>query len=431
MAKQQINSQKLSVKHALQSTPRYCLFFLLILTPLARGSVQGWAITTIHIITLIALTAFLIGKTLNWDWKWIKTPFDKPILSLLGLCIVSSLFSIHRQTSFWSIILLINYIVIFYLTIHIIDTKAHLLKLLYIIIGVATFLTIFGLFKRTGLNPFPWWNYPEIKSETYRLSATFGNANNLAGYMEMTLLLFLGILLSGYKSINRFTLVCFIVLFLIALTLTLSRGGWFSAFAGLLFIIFALLSSRTKLKKGPIIPVVVGLLVICLVVLSNTSTVERIGPIQEFGQATNFLGRISVWGGIIEMIKDNPLIGAGPGTFAIVYTQYQPAGIPMRYFHGHNDYLQFTAELGLPFIILMIWMIFIFYKTAFIKLSSQNAIERGIALGAMSGITAILVHSMVDFNLHIPANVILFTILAALVSAPVLDKNLNKQKYLV
>lgn len=31
------------------------------------------------------------------------------------------------------------------------------------------------------------------------------------------------------------------------------------------------------------------------------------------------------------------------------------------------------------------------------------------------GITAIIIHSIVDFNLHIPANAILFTVLAALV----------------
>jgi len=39
-------------------------------------------------------------------------------------------------------------------------------------------------------------------------------------------------------------------------------------------------------------------------------------------------------------------------------------------------------------------------------------------LGALAGISAILVHSFVDFNLHIPANALLFTVLAALAAAP-------------
>jgi hypothetical protein len=43
----------------------------------------------------------------------------------------------------------------------------------------------------------------------------------------------------------------------------------------------------------------------------------------------------------------------------------------------------------------------------------------------MAGITAILVHSFGDFNLNIPANAILFTVLAALAAAPVpIDKTI-------
>jgi hypothetical protein len=36
----------------------------------------------------------------------------------------------------------------------------------------------------------------------------------------------------------------------------------------------------------------------------------------------------------------------------------------------------------------------------------------------MAGIFAILCHSFIDFNLHIPANALFFTVLCALVAAP-------------
>jgi O-antigen ligase len=121
------------------------------------------------------------------------------------------------------------------------------------------------------------------------------------------------------------------------------------------------------------------------------------------------------------MIKDNPVLGTGPGTFAIVFTQYQPPGLPMRYFFGHNDYLHFTSELGLPFMGIAVWMIFLFFKTILKKISSQNPLDRGLALGALGGITAILIHSFVDFNLHVPANTILFTTVVALLFTSFLD----------
>jgi hypothetical protein len=63
-------------------------------------------------------------------------------------------------------------------------------------------------------------------------------------------------------------------------------------------------------------------------------------------------------------------------------------------------------------------MIVALYRKGFIKLKNPSRLVRGTTLGALSGITAILVHSISDFNLHIPANALLFAILAALVVAP-------------
>ena len=59
---------------------RWSLYILLIFSPLTKASVQDWAVTTIHLVTLIALTAFFVEKSLTGNWKWIKTPLDKPIL---------------------------------------------------------------------------------------------------------------------------------------------------------------------------------------------------------------------------------------------------------------------------------------------------------------------------------------------------------------
>ena len=112
----------MSAMNFLNRIPRYAIYALLIFTPLARGSVQGWAVATIHLVTLIALTAFLLEKSFTSDWKWIKTPLDKPIFILIILSILSTIFSLHHQTSIWSFILLVNYFTIFYLNIHLTRT---------------------------------------------------------------------------------------------------------------------------------------------------------------------------------------------------------------------------------------------------------------------------------------------------------------------
>jgi len=397
---------------------RWSLYILLIFGPLARGSVQGWAVTTIHLVTLIALASFFVEMSLTSNWKWIKTPLDKPILVLIFLVILSTVFSLHKYTSIWSTVLLLNYLIIYYLIINTVRTRSQIRQIIYIIIGVGTFLSIFGIIKLGGANPFSWWEYTDIPQQSIRLSATFGNANHLAGYMEMALLLALGLLLTGFSGGNRIFIITIIIMFLAALILSLSRGGWFGVIIGLSFMAAALMADRHFKSKKLILALGGSFLAVALIVLSTTPVVERIQTLTESDPEVNMYGRLVGWGGVNKMISDHPLIGTGPGTFTTVYTQYQPPGLAKRRFYAHNDYLHFISEVGLALSVVMVWMIIALFRKGFKKLRNSSRLVRGTTLGAMAGITAILVHSISDFNLHIPANAILFTILGALAVAP-------------
>ena len=412
----------------LLSVTRYSLYALLIFTPLAAGAVQGWAISAIHMVTLLALTAFLLEKSLAWSWEWIKTPLDIPILCLLVLCLLSSVFSVHRYTSTWAIILLLNYLVIFYLIIHTVRTRSQLQQLVYLIIGMAALLSIIGFLKIFYDNPFPWWDYTDIQKAPDRFSSTFVNADHLAGYMEMAIPLILGILLTGLRRIQLYLIIVLIVLLFMPLIFSLSRGGWLGVFTGLFFMSAALFFNHHFQPKRLLFTLVIGLFVVSFIVLSSTPAVKRIIITPE--EMRN-LARITVWKGVVKMIKDYPLLGTGPGTFAMVYTQYQPVGFDNRYFRAHNDYLQFTSEIGLSLIPVMAWMIIALFVEGIKKLTNPSRLVRGVTIGAMSGTTAILVHSIFDFNLHIPANAILFTTLAAIVVSPIPEARGHSAKGMV
>jgi O-antigen ligase len=406
--------------------PRYAIYALLIFSPLARASVQGWAVTTIHLVSLIALASFLVENSLAWNWKWIKTPLDKPLLILIILSILSTGFSMHKYTSIWSTILLINYVTIYYLIIHTVRTRTQIRQFIYIIISVGTFLSIFGLVKLGGANPFPWWEYTDIPQTSDRLTATFGNANHLAGYMEMALPLILGLFLTGFRGGKRILMIYITIMLLAALILSLSRGGWFGAIIGLSFMAAALMANRHFENKKLLMAIVGGTLAVALIVLSTTPVVERILTLTENDPEVNMNARLVGWRGVNKMISDHPLIGTGPGTFATVYTQYQPPGLANRRFYAHSDYLQFISEVGLAVAVVIVWMIIALYRKGYKKLKNPSRLVRGSTIGAMAGITAILVHSISDFNLYIPANAILFTVLAALVAGPVPLDNVSR-----
>ena len=404
--------------HHLSTASRYALYALLIFTPLARGSVQGWAVTVIQMVTLLALGALLIEKCLTGRWEWIKTPLDLPLLILLILLTLSTLFSVHRQTSLWAIAMLMTYVVTFYLVIHTVRTRNHFKHMVCLIIGVATFLAVFGLFKKFGINPFPFWDYGDLKYIPDYLSSTYGNRNHLAGYMEMAIPLILGLFLLDYKGGKLLLMIYLALIMGSALILSLSRGGWTGSLIGLTFMAIVLLTNRYFAGRKLIATLAVGFVVAVLVVLASTPVVERIHSLDQRTKVPTLKARMTVWGGVVQMIEDYPLVGAGPGNFSTVFTQYQPPGLLHRYTEAHNDYLHFIAEIGLPLIAVIIWMIVALYRKGFRKMQNPSRLVRGITVGAMSGIMAILVHSVGDFNLHIPANALLFVVLAALVAAP-------------
>ena len=369
-------------------------------------------------LTLIAMTAFLLKGNMTLDWKWISTPLDKPIFALLILCFLSSVFSTHHYSSFWAMVLLINYVVIYYLIINTVSTRNQFRQLIYIIIGIATFLSIFGIFKWIGVNPFPWWDYSDLKYSADLLSSTYGNHNHLAGYLEMAIPLILGLFLTGLRGGKLIFMIFLVFIMIAALILSLSRGGWIGSLGGVAFMAVMLLIDRHFRKKKLIAALTCGFLAVALLVLSATPVVERIRTFEQKAEIQSLSGRVIVWDGVVDMILDHPLLGTGPGTFATVFTQYQPPGFLHRNFMAHNDYLHFGSELGLSFFAIIVWMIIALYKKGFQKLKNPSRFVRGFTIGAMSGITAIIIHSISDFNLHIPANAILFTVLAAMIAAP-------------
>ncbi|MEZ4527786.1 MAG: O-antigen ligase family protein [Desulfobacterales bacterium] len=400
---------------------RYILYILLIFTPLARAAVQGWAVCVIHILTVIALTVFLADKSLRGKWEWISTRLDKPIAALLCLCLVSAVFSRHRFSSFQAVMLVLDYIVWFYLLIHVIRSRSQFRQVIYTVLGMGTFLAVFGLFKMGGMNPFPWWTYPELGSD--RLSASFGNPDHLAGYMEMAIPPALGFLLTGVKEGKRVLTCLAVLLMFTALIFSLSRGGWIGILCALYFMGMMLLCQRHLKYKKLLVTALTLFLPVVLVILSAADVATRIRTFEQGTEMPSFDARITAWKGAVNMIRAYPLLGSGPGTFAYVYTQHQPPGLIAYYNMAHNDYLHFLAETGLPLAGIVIWMICVFYRAGFQKMKHPSRLVRGMTLGSMSGITALLVHSMGDFNLHVPANAMLFACLAALAAAPLPETN--------
>ncbi|MCX7206199.1 MAG: O-antigen ligase family protein [Proteobacteria bacterium] len=114
-------------------------------------------------------------------------------------------------------------------------------------------------------------------------------------------------------------------------------------------------------------------------------------------------------------VNDYFWTGSGAGTFYSIFPQYRPANSKGYYDHAHNDYVEILTDYGVIgasfFVLLALSSLWRVIKTIQIR---KHPVARGIALGALMAMLEILLHSLVDFNLQIPANALLFTVILAM-----------------
>jgi O-antigen ligase/tetratricopeptide (TPR) repeat protein len=394
----------------------FSLIALLVFTPLARGTVQPWALSVAHFITLVILTAYVLGILLGAQPRPARTPLDLPLLALLLLVLVSSFFSIDRHSSLMALVRLLHYLVLYWIVANAIRGRDQVRRVAGAIVAVVGFLAFFGLIKYLGEMAPPWWDYD---GPSKGLTATFANRNHLAGYMEMALSLTIGLVIAARRAWLKVLLGFLVLALCVALTLSLSRGGWISASVALGCMVCLYVMGRKGHYRRWIIGVVAVATVVVLTVLASTPVIDRLETLTHGEDRGTREGRPAVWAKTVDLIKDHPLLGTGPGTFAVAFTPYRPAGINSHYYYAHNDYLHVISETGLLTAGIILWLMVALFGTATKKIkAARSRLTLGITLCGLGGMVALMVHSLVDFNLHIMANATVFAVLARLVLSP-------------
>jgi len=125
-------------------------------------------------------------------------------------------------------------------------------------------------------------------------------------------------------------------------------------------------------------------------------------------------GRAHFWNVTLDIIKVHPIVGTGLGAFPTVYTRYDSRNGSFRLEQVHNDYLQIMSDGGIIGAALGLVFVVMLFRYGFARRESPDDFRSGVALGALAGCFAVLVHSFFDFTLHTTANALLFLVMAAL-----------------
>lgn len=115
-----------------------------------------------------------------------------------------------------------------------------------------------------------------------------------------------------------------------------------------------------------------------------------------------------MWEESLALVRDYPVFGCGLGGYESAFLRYKVGAPMVRDDRVHNDYLQFLIELGaagfaigvalMGSIVVGIW-----------RAASGSAEPEGrfLAIGCIGAMAAMGLHSVVDFNLYVPANAML------------------------
>jgi tetratricopeptide (TPR) repeat protein len=214
------------------------------------------------------------------------------------------------------------------------------------------------------------------------------------------------------------------------IVVTFSRGGWVACAAALLALLGILISQRQHQLPAFLLLVVLlgGGAIFTTKYLARTATFVQ----REKSSGMN-IGHVDLelrrdlWLAAVKMWRENFWWGTGPGHYNYRFPEYRTARIQMQPDRAHNDYLNLLADWGTTGGIIILAGIAVFgaglwqtrkhVRRVEKEFKSGNSNRLAFYLGASAGLLALAVHSVVDFNLHIPANAILGVTLLALLSS--------------
>ncbi len=384
------------------------LYVLLAFTPLAYGSVEVWSVTVLHLISLTIAAVWAVSVINKRSSVISRTPLDMPNLFLFLVVCLSALTSVYSYASAIQTLKIINYIFVFYLVVNLTQDRGKLLRLVI-------FLVIFGsVFATAGilLTKGSLLGFKIFSSSKYGLSLTFVNYNHFAGYLEMMVLLCIGLALS-FSGAKRVIFLVLGVYIGVAVFFSLSRGGVIGMFSGLIFLIILSAIIRNFRRNLKALSFYLVALIMVVSTLGASPVIERMQTLSNPLHIDRV--RLDTWRSSLDMVSDNILLGSGAGTFRYAFPKFRADTTYRRVDHAHNDYLEIASELG----VIGLFLLFFCFSVMFVsvlKNVSNNPDRRlqALSLGSLAACFSLMVHGLVDFNFYIPSNAILFVVSSAI-----------------
>ena len=442
------------------------LVLLLIWVPIPLGSNRPWAWALLEVAVMAILAAWSLlwaigrvraSEALVRAWPalavlaaWLAhvgltiVPLPAPWIELLspesarmqrltdaiGIVRESMTLSVDPAASRGFLLKSIAYTSAFVLVLALANSRARIRALTHALVYAAVVQAAYAILMHLGDATSE--HFGTVIHHGPRASGTYVNPNHLAGYLEVTLAIGIGLMIAGLsdrrsegwrKAVRhllewmlspRMMVRLALCVLVVALTATHSRMGNAAFFAALLVTgLVGIALSRHATRNTVIL--LASLVAIDLAILGSWFGIERVAQRIEQTTVGDVRQREEPAEHALAIVRDYPVFGAGPGSFYGTFPRYRPETITEFFDYTHNDFVQVAAEtgiLGLGLLGLLVAMTLAAALRA--QWQRRDPLMRGLSFACLMGVTSILIHSWVDFNLQIPANATLFMVLLAL-----------------
>lgn len=390
------------------------------------------ALRMLFFLILVSIAVYLIPLPKSW---WLAISGREMYAEALRLVLGDadfwhsmSILPVHTEAMWFK---MLTYISVFMATYCLPAPQVQ--RLVYMVVVIACLEAVVGLIQ-----------YGEGPSSILRFGATqhardaigtYANRDHLAGFLEMVNPIVLGLLVAelGHEQSNQNTagskrrrrkeffaslsgqravlMGLVAVLLLLSIVFTRSRGGIAMAMLGMFL---AMLMFAWRLG-GDNVYGSVGSIIALLVVLA--AEIGLLPVLDRFSQDPMQDARWTLYATTIDGIGRFFPFGSGAGTFPFVYPAFQPVKLGGYFInHTHNDFLEAIFDLGLLAVILIFWALLLYFARWRAVRARQDRWGgfRFIQIGAGIGVLMLLLHSLLDFNLQIPANAAFFAFFAAI-----------------
>jgi O-antigen ligase len=386
---------------------------------LSYGAVEVWSQS---IVEMAAAALFLIwalwmlrARDRRVEWN----PLNWPFLALIAIG-AGQLFLHATVSQFFTraeLLRLGAFFLLFFLFAQVFQGRAALAGVAWFLLVLSFLVSLFGIIQYfTSNGKIYWLQSLAIPSEFF---GPYVNRNHFAGFVELTVPT--GLALLVFRGVRRdlFPLTMLLsVVPLAALALTGSRAGVISTAAAILVLL--LLARRGRAMNRA------SLAAVALVTLAAGGLIGWIGIgrtalrfSQVQAQELSTGRRASMLRGALHIFRDYRIRGSGLGTLVDVYPRYETQYDGRLIDHVHDDYAEALAETGiLGGLCGAAFLILLALSARRMFAAEQGHFSRALHAGALAAVGGILIHTFVDFNLHIPANALLFLLQVHLATSP-------------